>query len=103
MCSPSVPYLGGTCLLRYWTQMQRGVGVAGFPVGGGGVIRAHKIGGGAWEKGLADKHHSSMEKAPLCLLFMSPHYGEPQEGKGDVATFDFVPSSGDPENTGVTQ
>ena len=43
---------------------------------------------------------------------MSPRYGEPQEGQGDVATFDFVPSSralgilspclGTPENTRVT-
>ena len=40
---------------------------------------------------------SGGDEAPLCLLFMSPRYGKPQEGMVDVATLDFFPFSRDPQ------
>ena len=69
---------------------------------GGRVNRAPKIGGGGFGKRAQLTGTIHGEEAPLCLSFMSPRYGEPQEGWGDVATFDVVPLFGDPRECRVT-
>ena len=61
--------------------MWKGRGCRGFNKGGGGAIEPPKTVGRGWEKGLIDMRHSCMEKR-YSLLFISPHYGDPEKAGG---------------------
>ena len=82
ICEYRIPYQlaanlqGETPCPRHGPLRARGPSGGGFSHGGGRVDGAPKIWGGMLRKGL----HSQApflqgEEAPLCLLFMSPHYG----------------------------
>ena len=89
-CHPGGPQKSGQN--QKWVH-HRHLAQLGLQLEGGGSIEPPKFGGGVLGKVLnrqAPFLHG--EEAPLCLLFMPPHYGEPQEGRDDVATLDFVPS-----------